>query len=1378
MNLTHRAIKSLATVLPRQLTAFRFTPFLALLVASLLTVIAPQAIAEEVGNIQGNFKVDNGGAASYSIPLTLPPGIAGLEPKLTLNYRSGRDLGERWGYMGRGWRLGGLSSIHRCRASQQQDGFKAGVWFEETDRFCLNGQHLKAVSGTYGANGTEYRAELNSFSKVVSYGNSGTGPAWFKVWTKSGRIMEFGNTDDSRIEAQGKNSVLTWAVNRIEDRSNNAITFSYTEINANTEFVPHRIDYAGNSVRFEYSDVSGGKESWILGSKVSVSKRLDKVRTYTGEQEVMNWSLGYETGIPTTASQITNITQCNADGGCLPATTFDWQQGTKPALFADAEREDSFPELDPKAPLIDFDGDGVEDEFQLLINGSNTTVREAQVKLGEADFITWQTGVTGNLPRFGDINGDGKTDFVTQTHESCRTYESGDTVECVESAPQAYLSTGNGFELMELPEINRPIDLGDFNGDGRADLIVANKVALSQGGSFGPCGEWIAAGDLKGRPDVGDVNGDGYTDLLLAAVQDEDTNVTTPARLFLSTGNEFVSTDTHFSLNTNALLHDINGDGQADFYGDRTLNGDVQIQPATIAKPDLITGIHSATSITIKYKELTDSSIHTPATEFGVTELPNRRPVPLVATVQSDDGIGGTYNTRYHYAGAKYDTQGRGFLGFDWREKTDDETGIITRTSFNQSFPYVGRANTITRTLADGTLISEVSNTYEDLVSDNGALHFPYLQEAIEKSYEINDGSDTEITTVTKTFSDYDNYGNAQSIKVTTTGGGESHEKSTTNTFTNDSSNWLLGQLTQAVITHTNPDNTALVRTNEFSYDPITGLLTKETTEPNDPLAVSTEYRYDSFGNRIQTTLSTDGEANRVTRTEYDNQGQFPTDSYNAKDHHETYSYDTRFGQVTHQTDPNGLETTWTYDGFGREAREVRPDGVNTTRSWHWAVDCSDVPANGYYCVTETRDGESPITVHYDRLGRELRTVSIGFNGDEDNGGTARTVYTDQVYDHLGRLAKHSRAYFAGDRIYWAEHQYDILGRKTESKIAGTDGQFTTTTTAYHGLVTRETNAEQHSKKTTQNVLGQVTQVIDAEGSSDQSAITYTYDPVGNLLTTTDVDNNVVTLTYDALNNKITMDDPDMGFWQYSYNGFGELKTQTDAKQQGVTLSYDTLGRTIERVEPEGTSTWIFDTAPYGIGQLHLANGPGGYQKTYFYNALGLTRAVTSSTGNSSSETLTVKNTYDAYSRLDVQSRPGPNGGEFDLKHRYNAEGFLTSIGSPRTAVVDYSAAHLTGLITTATEDAAALLEEADEFREKSDEYALQADYYRAVAEQLSVFGDYSNFGTAVVDGRHSVYTDSTGRRFLRVAVTTDHEWQPLDTPLCRGKYHSHSSDS
>nr|VFK80782.1 MAG: hypothetical protein BECKSD772D_GA0070982_11559 [Candidatus Kentron sp. SD] len=55
-----------------------------------------------------------------------------------------------------------------------------------------------------------HRTEIDRYSKVVSLGQQGSGPAWWRVQTKSGQVMEFGNTADSRIEAQGKSTARLW----------------------------------------------------------------------------------------------------------------------------------------------------------------------------------------------------------------------------------------------------------------------------------------------------------------------------------------------------------------------------------------------------------------------------------------------------------------------------------------------------------------------------------------------------------------------------------------------------------------------------------------------------------------------------------------------------------------------------------------------------------------------------------------------------------------------------------------------------------------------------------------------------------------------------------------------------------------------------------------------------------------------------------------------------------------------------------------------------------------------------------------------------------------------------------------------------------------
>jgi hypothetical protein len=175
--------------------------------------LSAQAQTTVAGSTPGSFRVTESGAAEYRIPIRVPPGIGGVEPELALVYNS--QAGN--GLLGVGWKLEGLSSISRCARTVAQDGVRGAVSYDTNDRFCLDGQRLMAISGTYGAHGTEYRTERESFTKVISYGTAGNGPAWFKAWTKSGQIMEYGKTVDARIEAQGKATARLWAVNQVAD---------------------------------------------------------------------------------------------------------------------------------------------------------------------------------------------------------------------------------------------------------------------------------------------------------------------------------------------------------------------------------------------------------------------------------------------------------------------------------------------------------------------------------------------------------------------------------------------------------------------------------------------------------------------------------------------------------------------------------------------------------------------------------------------------------------------------------------------------------------------------------------------------------------------------------------------------------------------------------------------------------------------------------------------------------------------------------------------------------------------------------------------------------------------------------------------------------
>src|SRR4029453_6583287 len=116
---------------------------------------ASQAQATAAGSTPGSFRVTESGAGEYRIPIQVPPGIAGMEPKLALVYNSQAGNGE----LGIGWSLEGLSAIPRCARKGGQGGGARGINYDGNDRYCLDGQRLVAIAGPYGGVGTEYRTE-------------------------------------------------------------------------------------------------------------------------------------------------------------------------------------------------------------------------------------------------------------------------------------------------------------------------------------------------------------------------------------------------------------------------------------------------------------------------------------------------------------------------------------------------------------------------------------------------------------------------------------------------------------------------------------------------------------------------------------------------------------------------------------------------------------------------------------------------------------------------------------------------------------------------------------------------------------------------------------------------------------------------------------------------------------------------------------------------------------------------------------------------------------------------------------------------------------------------------------------------------------------
>jgi hypothetical protein len=160
----------------------------------------------------------------------------------------------------------------------------------------------------------------------------------------------------------------------------------------------------------------------------------------------------------------------------------------------------------------------------------------------------WQSG-WGSRPVWagvGDFNGDHATDFVVS--------------DATNDAYAVTLSTGGGFgapgsQWWLTGLTGRPNwgGVGDFNGDSKDDLVIADPVSnsyvvsLSDGTRFGAAGSgsWIT--NWGSRPDwagVGDFNGDGKDDVIVTDDADG-------ARygVAISDGERLGAAGTHFWLN-------------------------------------------------------------------------------------------------------------------------------------------------------------------------------------------------------------------------------------------------------------------------------------------------------------------------------------------------------------------------------------------------------------------------------------------------------------------------------------------------------------------------------------------------------------------------------------------------------------------------------------------------------------------------------------------------------------------------------------------------------------------------------------------------------------------------------------------------------------
>lgn len=183
----------------------------------------------------------------------------------------------------------------------------------------------------------------------------------------------------------------------------------------------------------------------------------------------------------------------------------------------------------------------------------------------------WCSLSSKNKLYIGDFNGDGRDDLLCHTTEGSSYIDYADSAGRFRGTNWSRLATKKWCKTSATQKLL----VGDYNGDGKADLLCHNSSGLSfidyasSRGEF-DCNDWMSTTpwcriSSKLRIYAGDVTGDGKTDLFCHSKEN--------GKVWTSHANllgQFMSTSRFFSYsfckkaNEKVLISDVNADNKTD----------------------------------------------------------------------------------------------------------------------------------------------------------------------------------------------------------------------------------------------------------------------------------------------------------------------------------------------------------------------------------------------------------------------------------------------------------------------------------------------------------------------------------------------------------------------------------------------------------------------------------------------------------------------------------------------------------------------------------------------------------------------------------------------------------------------------------------------
>jgi len=1264
------------------------------------------------GSLNSSISVGPTGAANYIIPVDIPPGRNGMKPNLSLIYNS--QSGE--GLLGLGWALSGLSAISRVPTDIYHEGYIDVVDFDSNDKFTLDGQRLISVGGD------QYRTENESFSKITLYGSS-TNPTYFKVETKDGLELYYGNTIDSKAKAKGTSKFYAWNINQVKDKNGNYYVVTYIQDTVQCEIFPVNINYScygsnpgDYTIEFGYETRSNPILTFINGSAVQFKRLMNLVTIKYNTTVVGKMQLNYSD------SKLEEIIKYGKNNTRLNSTFFNWGNTNtglaelyRPRIRTLTSRfqgdfngdgktdlivfsgnpdtcslflADSFGQLQffsnqilasnyikSQVYLGDYNGDGQEDLmiFRLINNG----YRISYLTFNGTSFITiddsYQLGFNTDVTFFtGDFNGDKKTDLMMKAPHSSQCVIYSITFQFDGSAGRviignSYINWGTSTVLTKVKDI--PLDM---NGDGKTEIMAMDQTltrfyGLEDGTTniIQICSTPLT--DNTKTNLFGDFNGDGMIDIFAV-----------DSYVLLSKGNGFAPSYCPFyNLNpayNNFYTYDMNGDGKCD-----------------IVVVGRWASINNPVKIYVEYS----CGYNTNLTDF-IFQLQTYNPV----SVLQFSPIVNFYDSYNRFG----DYNGDGVTDFYY------EDGIITRL-FNT---YRGRSQYFVSEIKNGLGYSNHINyspiTYDTVYYNGTTAFYPVIKYQgplyVVKSVSIDNPDFTHSTT------SYSYYGanfhlqgkgflgfkkvtsinSSANIKLideyeydptfyyvspkrnsiyTLASGPTSDELISDVTYTNSIRH--LGSLRYFAFVSSSIENnylTGVTITKHNDYDSSGNLTSYREDFDDESYNITTYSDFSSAG----TWFSAKPQTVTNTRKHYQDSQSFSLTS--------TYTYYSTTGYVnTKAVGP--LISSYQYDIYGNPTVDSISDG-STSRTNKFIYDTKNMF----------------IWKSFNALNHKTERTYDYVTGNVLTEETPDNVLTQFDYDDFGILTGKSTSvlgqsqsvtygWTTGTRplgsVYYKQittsgapttkAYYDAFGRVLRTETTGFDGNLVYLSTVYNnkGQVSESSLPYKLSDTPLKKVY-----IYDKYGrktSEESTAGIVTFNYTGKTVQVTNSAGQTSSKTSDSQGNLVSGSD-DAGSFSYSYKSIGKPCTITSVGSSW-SMGYDNLGRQTSLTDPDaGTITYRYnnfneltkqtdargkiDSLTYDVlGRVSTEIREEG-TKVYKYDPAGHPGLLDSVTYNGGS----VKYSYDGASRLTGKATR-INGSSFSTGYGYDNSSRLQTITYP-----------------------------------------------------------------------------------------------------------------